>query len=104
MNLVTTIPTAYSSINEEARKRTRSDVSDFLSSVIAHSGEGVQEASEKVSNLFNEILPLLPEDKQHLLLDLEEAENEYSYYESEAIIKYLLDHGEELKKAILDFI
>ncbi|MHB1444009.1 MAG: hypothetical protein ACYCXO_14880 [Candidatus Humimicrobiaceae bacterium] len=45
----------------------------------------------------------VPEDKKHLLFKFEEAEKKLSFLENEALVKYLINNGQELKNAIVNF-
>lgn len=102
MNQVTTI-SAFSPITEKAREQVKSDIFDFLYNLIAHHAEGLKEAEQKESELFKEIKKIIPKDKSKLLLEYDEARNEVVSLQTEAIIEYLLLHGEELNKAVFSF-
>jgi len=103
MKSVTAIPTAFSSIDEKTKQTVQDAIYDSLLTEIAGGAEGLHEAQQKAVDLFYEILPLLPEDKKHLLFKFEEAEKKLSFLENEALVKYLINNGQELKNAIVNF-
>ena len=102
MNNVTTLPTAFTAF-EETRQKVRDEIIEFLYTQIASNAEELKETMNKEIELYEEILQILPEDKQHLLFEYEEAKAGVAYLESEEIINYLLDHGKDLKNAIIGF-
>jgi len=101
MKTVTTIPTAYTDL-EETRESVKQDVYDFLAKIANKSEEHV-EAKIKEEEIYKKLSVLIPKDKLALLIEYSDINSEIAWLEEKALIDYLINHGDDLKKAIVNF-
>lgn len=101
MDNVTTLPNAFTAL-EETRRKIRDDIYEFLESHVMRSDDDY-ELSEKIDKLENEIRNLIPKEKIAMFIELSDLNNELDCIREERLIKFLINHGEELKNTIVSF-